>query len=555
MSRMLREYRRTHDGRDFPLFALRDRLRELKDLDGDAVKRLSKELALPQATVRAAASYYADFAVPKGVTRICQGTSCLLAGSATLHEAVRLKTDCSPVYCLGFCDRSPTILRSDEGVAIRCNPNDLETILRGEPSVPPPPEIRCAAPEKIITRRIIDGDFSDLSRAREAGVYRALEVALGRSRKEIIDEVVSSGEKGRGGAAFPTGVKWRRCAEAKSSRRYVVANGDEGDPGSFIDRVLMEQDPHAILEGMAICAYAIDAREGIVFIRSEYPRAIEQMRKAIEEARSAGLLGRNILGRGFDFDVTIFPGMGSYVCGEETAMLNAIEGYRGEVRLRPPYPAESGLYGKPTVVDNVETLVNIPWIIERGAEAYRRLGTEACSGTKAVCLNHGFARPGIVEIEFGMTLRDVIEREAGGGSAGKRIEAVLLGGPMGSVLTPDEWDVPVCYSAMGKRGIQLGHAGIVAVHEGADYAALLLHWLRFMQNESCGKCVPCREGSKVAFETASADSGKDKEIILRRLFEVMEKGSLCAFGQLMPGPMRKLIDLFGESIFTGGPRP
>jgi NADH:ubiquinone oxidoreductase subunit F (NADH-binding) len=229
-------------------------------------------------------------------------------------------------------------------------------------------------------------------------------------------------------------------------------------------------------------------------------------------------------------------------------MLNAIEGFRGEVRIRPPYPAVEGLYGKPTVVNNVETLANIPPIIEHGPEAYAALGTEKSKGTKVICFNHGFARPGLLEVEFGITLREMIE-EAGGGAGGRRLEAVVLGGPMGSLLVPEEWDVPVCYGTMGERGIQLGHGGLVAIPEGSDSRALLEHWIEFMMEESCGKCVPCRLGSRAAWNLLRANGQPGARPQLERLFDVMDQGSLCAFGQNLPGPMRALVRHFGDRIF------
>jgi NADH:ubiquinone oxidoreductase subunit F (NADH-binding) len=405
--------------------------------------------------------------------------------------------------------------------------------------------MRCAAERPIVTRRVAKGDFADLEAARADGAYDALEQALAGAPDDVLRAIEDSGERGRGGAGFPTGRKWRAGAEAAGDLKYVIANGDEGDPGSFIDRVLMERDPHAVLEGLALCAWAVGAAEGIVYVRCEYPEALRRMQEAVAAAEQAGVLGQSVLGSRFCFRVTVFPGMGSYVCGEETAMLNAIEGFRGEVRLRPPYPTESGLHGRPTIVNNVETLVNVPWIVANGARAYSALGTQQSSGTKAMCLNHGFARPGIVEVEFGMTLRELIETH-GGGSDNAPLEAVILGGPMGSVLPPDRWDVPICYEAMQQRSIRLGHGGLVALPEGTDFRRLLVHWLEFMQRESCGKCVPCRIGSQRALELARSPADRSG---LQRLLEVMTEGSLCAFGQLMPGPMNELLEHFGDRIF------
>jgi NADH:ubiquinone oxidoreductase subunit F (NADH-binding) len=380
-----------------------------------------------------------------------------------------------------------------------------------------------------------------LDRARSDGAYEILAKVRRMKPEDVLATMERSGERGRGGGAFPTGTKWRRCAEVRSDLKYVVANGDEGDPGSFIDRVLMEDDPHAILEGMAICGHAVGSQKGIVYIRSEYPRATERMKRAIETATAAGVLN--------DFALSIFPGMGSYVCGEETALLNAIEGLRGEVRLRPPYPVVEGLFGKPTVVNNVETLVNAPWILDRGAEDYAALGTKASPGTKAICFNHGFALPGILEVEFGRRLREVIELDGGGGANGQALQAILIGGPMGSVTLPAQWDVPICYHAMAERNLVLGHGGLVAVPEGADLRAIFLHWLEFMAEESCGKCVPCRFGSRRALDVARGAAGHNVRAEISRLMDIMAQGSLCAFGQLMPGPMSQMLEYFGDRIF------
>jgi NADH:ubiquinone oxidoreductase subunit F (NADH-binding) len=409
------------------------------------------------------------------------------------------------------------------------------------------PDIRTECNTPVVLERVARGDHSSLHDAQAAGAYEGLRAALAASPEQVVQAMVDSGERGRGGAAYPTGVKWRQCAVTTGSKKYVIANGDEGDPGSFVDRVLMEMDPHTIIEGIAIAAHAVGATEGIVYIRSEYPRAAEVMRGAIRDAESAGFLGQNILGPGFSFVLQVFTGKGSYVCGEETAMLNAIEGLRGEVRLRPPYPADSGLFGLPTLVDNVETLCNVPWIVRHGATAYRALGTAESSGTKAICLNHGFGRPGIVEVEFGTPLRTVINQFAHGGAAGVELEAVLMGGPMGSVVGPGDWDVSICYDAMALRGLSLGHGGIVAVPQGTDWDALLQHWLEFMAHESCGKCVPCRLGSKRALALARSASGADRISSLDSLFALMEDASLCAFGRLMPGPMRQIMNHRGAS--------
>jgi len=535
-----RRFFETHHGRNSPLIVIEQFVRVHGLPDPAQVKQLSQEVALPEATVRGAISYYSDLHQNSEAVRICVGTSCVLAGAKDLFAAANGRTACRSVYCIGFCDRSPAALQSDDRAVALNGHASVEALL--DPAFPEPtrPAIRSVAKKTIVSRRIGRGDFSKLAAARSDGAYETLAKVRRLRPEDVISAMEQSGERGRGGAAFPTGTKWRRCSDVLSDAKYVVANGDEGDPGSFIDRVLLEDDPHSILEGMAICGHAVGAQKGIVYIRSEYPRAMKRMKLAIEAATAAGLLE--------DFEASIFPGMGSYVCGEETAMLNAIEGLRGEVRLRPPYPVVEGLFGKPTVVNNVETLVNVPWILEHGPAEYAALGTNGSPGTKAVCLNHGFAVPGILEIEFGRSLRDVIELDARGGAHGQRLEAVLIGGPMGSVALPSQWDVPVCYQAMAEHNLILGHAGLVAVPEGANIRTLFLHWIEFMAEESCGKCVPCRLGSRRALDIAQSAEASRSLPQLERLFDVMAQGSLCAFGQLMPGPMSQMLRYFGNRI-------
>lgn len=487
------------------------------------------------ARLRAFESFYADLRAEPGAIRVCRGTSCELAGAAEMRSACAERGACRDVYCLGYCDRSPVALLPD---------GELLTKAAVDPDAPrdapAAADVRCLAPTPLVTARVARGDFSSLEAARRDGAYGVLAEALLQPPAAILETLERSGERGRGGAAFSTAAKWRAAAHAADPHRVVIANGDEGDPGSFIDRVLLESDPHAVLEGMALCAHAIGARQGFVYVRSEYPRAQQRMREAVAEARAEGLLGPSMLGSGLSFEVSVASGRGSYVCGEETALLNSLEGLRGEVRLRPPFPTQAGFHGHPSVVNNVETLVNVPVILRMGAEAYARLGTPACSGTKVLSLNAGFARPGLVEVEFGTSLRAVLEQAGTSGLA-----AVLLGGPMGSVLAPDAWDTPVCYAEMAARGIQLGHGGLLAVPRSADFRALLRHWLRFMSDESCGRCAPCALGSRAALARARSLTAPARAELLR-LLDVMEQASLCAFGQLMPGPLRWLLERCGD---------
>jgi NADH:ubiquinone oxidoreductase subunit F (NADH-binding) len=497
------------------------------------------------AAERARESFFADLAPAAPGLRVCRGTSCDLAGAAALEAAVARIAPCRSVYCVGFCDRSPALLRPDGAVLAPASPEDVAAFLFEPPHATAAPEIRCVAPVAPVTRRLAGEGAADLAAAERAGVYSALEHGLRIGPAAVLDHVERSGERGRGGGGFPTGRKWRACAAAPGDVRVVVANGDEGDPGSFVDRLLLERDPHGVLEGLALCALAVGARHGVVYVRSEYPRALERMRAAVAEARQAGILGPAVLGSRFAFDVAVVSGRGSYVCGEETALLAALEGRRGEPRPRPPYPAERGLGGRPTVVNNVETLVNAGWIVAHGGDAYRALGTRATSGTKAVCLNHGFARPGIVEVEFGTTLAEVVETHAGGARVGTRLAAVWLGGPMGSIVPPPAWDTPLCYDALSRRGVRLGHAGVVALPEGIDFEALLVRALEFMTRESCGRCAPCALGSALALQIARGPRERRRRADLARVLEHMRLASLCAFGQGTPAPLEDLLRLAG----------
>jgi len=520
---------------DFPLARVRERLRRGEALE-PAVEATARALRLPGAVLLASARSHADLTAPAAATRICRGTSCELRGAARIAEALAEDGPVRPAYCLGHCHRSPVVLDPAGGVWVDVDPTRVGVNLARPAPLPTSPHIGCLAPEPIVTRRVGRGDFSPFVKARADGAYRALERALASSPGAVLDELERAGERGRGGSGFPTARKWRAAAATTGEDKVVIANGDEGDPGSFIDRVLLERDPHGVLEGLALCNLAVGARRGIVFIRSEYPRAIARMREAVAEAERAGVFGALPGG----LEVSVVEGFGSYVCGEETALIAALEGARGEVRVRPPYPVEHGLWGRPTVVNNVETLVNVPWIVERGGNAFAALGTEASRGTKALCLNAGFAHPGIVEVPFGLRLRDVIEDWGATPCRAEELAGVLLGGPMGSFLAPADCDVAVCFDTMAERGFVLGHGGLVAVPSSTDLAALARHLLAFMAVESCGRCVPCRAGSAraqaLAREDLRAHAGE-----IDALLALMGEASLCAFGRGTPGPVRALL--------------
>jgi formate dehydrogenase iron-sulfur subunit len=345
----------------------------------------------------------------------------------------------------------------------------------------------------IVLERLVTGGAQTLD---AYGEYRALDQALAKPREEIIRAVESSGLRGRGGAGFPAGRKWRAVAQQESADKFVVANADEGDPGAYIDRFLIKDDPHPLIEGMLLAGYAVGAHKGWIYLRKEYPHAEEILRTAIDEAHDAGFLGERILGRNFSFDIDIFIGQGSYVCGEETAMLRSIEGRRPEVLARPPYPTEHGLFGKPTLINNVETLVNLPWIVTHGGEAYRALGFSQSRGTKVVSLNSLFVRPGLYEIEFGITVRKIVEQLGGGLHDGAAIKAVIIGGPLAGIIPPHLLDTPFGFEELHATGASVGHGGIVAFDEHTSIPELVEHIFSFGAYESCGKCTPCRIGAR-----------------------------------------------------------
>jgi NADH:ubiquinone oxidoreductase subunit F (NADH-binding) len=405
--------------------------------------------------------------------RSCQGLACFAARHLDPGRW-RDATAAGPrVYCLGKCYASPASGGDDPGR----------------------PHVQIAAPTAIVLERVAAGGARKLDAYRAHRGLGGLEPALAASPEHIVDEVEASRLRGRGGAGFPTGAKMRAVLEERATPKYVVCNADEGDPGAFIDRFIMEDDPFAVLEAMAVAARAVGAEQGFIYLRREYPDALASLQGAIETAREEGMLGPDVLGRGvLSFDVEVVVGDGSYVCGEETALLNSIEGRRPDVRVRPPYPGSRGLFGRPTLVNNVETLVNIPWIVRNGGGAYADLGRGESRGTKAVSLNSLFARPGLYEVELGTPLRHIVENLGGGLRTGE-LAGVIVGGPLAGVVSPELLDVPLTFEDLHGVGAALGHGGIVAFDEHTTIAELVHHVFAFGAYESCGKCTPCRVGS------------------------------------------------------------
>jgi formate dehydrogenase iron-sulfur subunit len=390
-----------------------------------------------------------------------------------------------------------------------------------------------------------------------------LQTALAMPSESVVSEVTDSGLRGRGGAGFPAGIKWRTVAQTPPRRhtgapasapahKYICINADEGDSGTFADRMLIEGDPFCLLEGMTIAAHAVGADTGIVYLRSEYPDAIAVLEKAISVARERGWLGPAVLGSELSFDVEVYVGAGSYVCGEETAMLESIEGRRGMVRVKPPLPAIEGLFGTPTIINNVMTMASVPSILSRGAESYAALGTGKSQGTQVFQLAGNVAHGGIVETAFGISARELVEDFGGGTHSSRPVRAVQIGGPLGAYLPADRLDVPMGYETLAEAGGMIGHGGVVVFDETVDMAQQARFAMEFCAEESCGKCTPCRIGSirgvEVIDRIRSGEDPEDNTVLLRDLCEVMTDGSLCAMGGLTPMPVLSALDNFPEDF-------
>ncbi len=409
-----------------------------------------------------------------------------------------------------------------------------------------------ARQQRLMFARCGLADPLSLDDYRRHGGLRGLERALSLGPKATVEEVLASGLRGRGGAGFPTGVKWRTTAGVESNQKYVVCNADEGDSGTFADRMLMEGDPFLLIEGMAIAALSVGATMGYVYIRSEYPHAFAVFSRAIERARAAGLLGPSALGSGRAFDLEARLGAGAYICGEETSLLESLEGKRGQIRVKPPLPAIAGLFGKPTVVNNVLSFASAPWILEHGAKAYADYGVGRSLGSQPFQLAGNIRYGGLVELAFGASLRDLVEGFGGGTRTGRPIRAVQVGGPLGAYFPASLLDTPLDYESMAAAKGMLGHGGIVVFDDSVDMARQARFAFEFCAKESCGKCTPCRVGSTRGVETVDkiiAGRDRDRNVeLLRDLCEVMTDGSLCALGGLAPLPVLSALEHFREDF-------
>lgn len=431
------------------------------------------------------------------------------------------------------------ILKGRKALEFEISPN--EVIAKSENITP---EV------KIVTRNIGKIDPKNIEEYIASNGYFALAKALKMTPEEIIEEIKKSGLRGRGGAGFPTGLKWEFTYKTKAEQKYIVCNADEGEPGTYKDRLIMEGDPHSVIEAMVIAGYAVGATKGYVYIRGEYYGSVENLRKAINDAYEYGFLGENILNSGFNFDLSIRLGAGAYICGEETALLESIEGHAGRPRLKPPYPPQSGLFGKPTVINNVETLANVPQIIHNGADWFRQFGTENSPGTKVFCFAGNLNNRGIVELPMGVTVKELLVYA--GGVSGGNLRMVQTGGIAGTFIDESKFDVPLDYDSLNKYGVSLGSGVILGINDKHCVIDIAKNVMEFFRHESCGKCTPCREGTKIAVEIldkmSKFEATMDDLDHLVEIADLAKNTALCGLGQSFPIPLLSLINNFKEEF-------
>lgn len=518
---------------------------------------------------------------PKKQVLVCAGTGCASSGANKIIDLLNQEIERQglseqvmtvPTGCHGFCEQGPTlIIEPAKTLYTWVKPEDIPEIvekefangerverllyvdpLTGQHATTVADTQFFAKQSRIVLKNC---GFIDPTRIEDYvnnDGYKGLEQALKRTPDEVVEEVKRSGLRGRGGAGFLTGLKWSFCKDAPGDKKYIICNADEGDPGAFMDRGVLEGDPHSVIEGMLIGAYGIGADEGYIYCRAEYPLAIKHLEIAIHQAEEAGYLGENILNSGFNFRLKIRAGAGAFVCGEETALMASIEGKRGMPRVRPPFPAQSGLWGKPTNINNVETWSNVPHILRQGAEWYAQLGTEKSKGTKIFALTGKVNNTGLVEVPMGMTLREIIFDIGGGIQNGKKFKAVQIGGPSGGCLPEEMLDLPVDYDTLTRAGAMVGSGGLVVMDETTCMVDIARFFLNFSQSESCGKCTPCREGNKRMWEILdriTRGEGKVEDLDkLEQLAYTVKETSLCGLGQNAPNPILATLKYFREEF-------
>jgi bidirectional [NiFe] hydrogenase diaphorase subunit len=502
--------------------------------------------------------------------KVCCSTACQSAGAsataAAITEAIAetAQGDEVPVIttgCLGPCSLGPLVQVEPraaaptlyQGVDAEAGRRIVHEHIRADRPVE---ELKVDDRAPFFTRqhRIVLANAGKIDPDRmedyiAEGGYRALERALtAMTPAAVVDLVKASGLRGRGGAGYPVGTKWSLLAAAPSPTKYVIANGDEGDPGAYMDRTVMEDDPHRVVEGLALAAYATGANQAYIYVRAEYPRAVQRLERAIRSARRHKLLGRRILGRNFDLNVELRIGAGAFVCGEETSLMASIEGRRGTPRLRPPYPTQQGLFGQPTMINNVETLANIPALVLNGADWFRSVGTPNCPGTKVFALAGDLAVTGLIEVPMGITLREIVEDIGGGVANGRRFKAAQTGGPSGGCIPAAHLDTPVDYESLRDLGSIMGSGGLIVMDERARMPEIARFFVQFCRDESCGKCVPCRAGTvqmhQLLDKICSGRAGRADLTLLAQLCTVVRETSLCGLGQSAPNPVTSTLQYF-----------
>lgn len=515
---------------------------------------------------------------------VCGGTGCLASEAEKVQRNLELilkargyekEAKIIKTGCFGFCEQGPIVKIEPENVFyVRVGPKDakdiidehiikgrkVERLLYKEPYEKEKIDTQENIPFykkqlRIALRNCGLIDPEDIYEYIALGGYEALGKAITKmSRDEVIETVKKSKLRGRGGGGFPTGIKWEIAKKQKSDVKFIVCNGDEGDPGAFMDRSILEGDPHSVIEAMAIGGYAIGADKGIIYIRAEYPLAIKRLKTALEQARELGLLGKNIFETDFSFDIDIKYGAGAFVCGEETALINSCEGKRGEPNYKPPYPAEEGYWGYPTCVNNVETFSNIPPIITKGADWFLSIGTENSKGTKVFALAGKINNVGLVEVPMGITLREIIYDIGGGIQGGKKFKAVQTGGPSGGVITENELDTPIDYDNLLGIGSMMGSGGMIVMDETDNMVDIAKFYLEFTMDESCGRCTPCRIGTKRLYEMLNKiTSGKATMADLdamKQLAYMIKDSSLCGLGQTAPNPVISTMKYFWDEYLA-----
>ena len=508
---------------------------------------------------------------------ICGGTACCSGGGdkivaefnkvlkeQNLDQTVQVVT----TGCLGFCEQGPIVKILPQGTFyVQVKPEDVKEIVAEHLVKGRVVQRLCYDPEqakklvaeanipfyqkqyRIVLRNcgVIDPEKIDDYIARDG--YKAIEkVLFEMTPEQVVDEILKSGLRGRGGAGFPTGMKWKFAMQQPKGQKYMVCNADEGDPGAYMDRSTLEGDPHSILEAMTIAGYAIGASKGFIYIRAEYPLAIHRLQVAIKQAHEYGLLGDNILGSDFSFDIELRFGAGAFVCGEETALLQSIEGLRGMPRPRPPFPAVKGLWGRPTVINNVETLANIPVIINKGADWFNKIGTATTKGTKVFALTGKVNNSGLIEVPMGTTLREIIFDIGGGIRGGHQFKAAQTGGPSGGIIPPQFLDTPIDYESLAKIGSIMGSGGLIVMDETDCVVDIAKFYLDFTVDESCGKCAPCRIGGRKLLnylQKISEGRGTEQDIVdMQQICDAMNKASLCGLGQTASNPVRSTLRYF-----------